>query len=474
MHRSSEVIFISAGMESPKKRDHQLIRRQLYLNYGALSLATLLHRGGYKTALVHGEHDAPEEILGELNASGRFPSLYPIMLSIPSFYALSWAQRFCKLAKAADPDCKIVVGGRWVVGPDTGWLQSLLPEADKLVPGLSEPYIEQLLTGNPVATRLRVPVPGYALNHRLIDGYEKYQPSIEASRGCGMGCVFCEERDISIDKLGDPRNIVGSLISLKKQYSGDEIRTYFQSSMFLPTPRWASALANEMKRSKVVVPWRTETRVDVMEPETLTYLAEAGLRVIDLGLETASPTQILAMNKSSKPDRYLRKAEALINQCQKSGVLVKINILLYAGETIATFDETRSWLDDLADRITGVSVGPVIAYGPPRTADILINDWKRRGARPVDYSSAMRTGITKMHLSTDFDAESAESASLDLSRRFMDSNSYYKLKSFTYYPRNYRRVDFENDLNRSDHSILPFRIESNADNSTEYKLAEFS
>jgi hypothetical protein len=39
MALDAAVVFVSAGMFEPKKRDHALARRQLYLNYGALSLA---------------------------------------------------------------------------------------------------------------------------------------------------------------------------------------------------------------------------------------------------------------------------------------------------------------------------------------------------------------------------------------------------------------------------------------------------
>ena len=50
-------------MLAPKKRDNLLARRQLYLNYGALSLATKLSIAGYDTILVHGEHQPPANIL---------------------------------------------------------------------------------------------------------------------------------------------------------------------------------------------------------------------------------------------------------------------------------------------------------------------------------------------------------------------------------------------------------------------------
>lgn len=457
MTRSSTVAFISAGMLSPKKRDHSLARRQLYLNYGALSLATILDHRGIQTVMVHGEHREPSEVLRTLRERAVLPSRLPVMLSIPSFYALPWAQVFCSLLRSFDPEAKIIVGGRWVVGPDPEWLRAKLPEADLLVPGLAEPVIASLLTEQPVVLRMSAPTPDFVLNHPLVVGYERYQPSIEASRGCGMGCAFCEERDIPLEKLRPPEHIAGVLAAVSEQYGGGEIRPYFQSSMFAPNVNWGTGLTNAIRSAGLNVKWRTESRVDALTPETIACLADAGLRVLDLGLETASPTQILSMRKASDPDRYLKRASALLTACRDHGISAKVNVLLYAGETSKTLQETRAFLDSHSDSVAGVSVGPVVAYGPPKTAGPLLHEWSISGATPVDPSAANESGISMMHLSHEMDAEAAETASLELSRRYMDADAYFKLKSFSYYPRGYTRADFDSDVAASNTSKLPFR-----------------
>lgn len=443
-------------MLAPKKRDHALARRQLYLNYGALSLASILDADGYDAALFHGEHHDPLAMLDRLSAMGRLPSQHPVMLSLPSFYALPWAKEFCRALRQMHPEARIIAGGRWVVGPDVEWLKAKLPQVDHFVPGLGEPVLESLLTDTPNSSRLSAPVPDIFLNHRLVDDFERYQPSIEASRGCGMGCVFCEERDIKVDPLQAPAAIVAAMRELCTQYASPKIRPYLQASMFLPSRKWAEDFAHEVERGGTPLRWRTESRVDAILPETVRHLAHAGLAVLDLGLETASPTQIIRMNKSRDPERYLTRASELLQACEESGVAAKVNVLLYAGETSQTLSETRSWLDEHASAIAGVSVGPVVAYGPPRTADILIDDWANLGARPVDPASAEESGITHMHLSKEFDAKEAEIASLTLSRRYMDADAYWKLKSFSYYPRGYTRANFEADVTASDSARLPF------------------
>ncbi len=457
MLRSGTVLFVSAGMLRPKKRDHPLARRQLYLNYGALTLASQLSRSGQAAVLVHGMHEDPGAFLGALVTSGLLPSVHPVMLSLPSFYSLPWAQVFCRKLKGTFPDARIVVGGRWVTNPDPEWLRRKLPEVDEVVCGLGEAQIGGLM-GLQGSITAPGPLPDFTLDHRLVQGFQAFQPSIEASRGCAMGCAFCEERAIPLTHLKPAAQLADHMQEVTAQYDGETIHPYLQSSFFLPTARWAEGLREEVAKRGLATRWRTETRVDAMLPATVELLAQAGLKVLDVGLETASPRQILAMQKSKKPDQYLRRASELLNACRANDVWVKVNVLMYAGETEETFAETSAWLDEHADAIKGVSVGPVLVYGPPKQAGPLLGEMAEQGARPVDPDQAETEGISQLHLSWAFDAEAAEAASLELSRRHMTADDYYDLKAFSYYPRSFDRRDFDADVAQTDRTLLPFTI----------------
>jgi len=248
MALDAAVVFVSAGMFEPKKRDHALARRQLYLNYGALSLATQLELAGHCAILVHGEHRSPAEILNQLVTSRYLPSRYPLMLSIPSFYALPWAQDFARLFKRIFPGDEIIVGGRWVVRPDVDWFRDKIPEAGRLVPGLGEGVLCDLLASSQhIHERRPASTPDFPLNHRLVLGYEAFQPSIEVSRGCGMGCVFCEERDIRLERVRDATRVAQFLELTSAQYNRETIHPYLQASFFAPGRNWANQLATEVK-----------------------------------------------------------------------------------------------------------------------------------------------------------------------------------------------------------------------------------
>lgn len=455
---SGHVLFVSAGMLSPKRRDHLLARRQINLNYGALTLASQLDLSGIRAVLVHGAHVRPDQFLVRLMDAGLLNTPYPIMLSLPSFHSLEWAQQFCRLLKASSPQKTIVAGGRWVTTPDPEWLRLRIPELDRIVSSLGERVVGELvgmMGGEAVNDAAPPPFP---LNHWLVEGFEDFQPNIEASRGCGQGCAFCEERAIRLSKLRAPEVVADFIELAQRQYAGAEIQPYLQSSFFAPNVRWASGLSEEVAKRGLNVRWRCETRVDAMSPEVIGHLAAAGLKVIDLGLETASPQQILAMNKSRDPDAYLRNASELLEACKRFGVWAKVNVLLYAGETARTVEETWLWLDHHASAIKGVSVGPVIVYGPPSQSVRLVRVLEGQGARVVDHATADIRGITNIHLSTSLDAEDAEAISLETCRRYMTKEDYFDLKAFSYYPRGYSKADFETDLNGSKRANLPFSL----------------
>lgn len=461
--RSTHILFVSAGLERPKKRDNILSRQQQYLNYGALTLATILDSKGYAVKLLHGGHLDPELFAKKLDHEGLLKSTYPLMLSMQSFYALSWTKVFTKAVKRLEPRAWITLGGRWVVGSDPSWLKDKLPFVDEVVEGLAEDKIVRLAERQnvdhiPVSNLSAVP---FSLKHSLVDNFKGFQPNVEASRGCGMGCNFCEERDIPLTPLKSPDMVVSQIQDVASQYDDPAVRPYVQSSFFAPNTSWSEKFAEAASRYSKKIIWRCETRVDSIKPRSISALAAGGLKVIDLGLESASPAQILNMHKSKSPEKYLRLASELLLACRDSGVWVKVNVLLYAGESEKTYNETIAWLDDHADCIKGVSVGPVVVFGSPKTAKEYVSSIVDSGGALVDAKQLNDSGVGHIHPSSCISSEEAEQLSLEASRRYMNQSDYFDLKSFSYYPRSYKYSDFLADIKQNGAGNLPFRVTEN-------------
>ncbi len=442
----AQVICISAGQLSTKKANNRLNRRNQYLNYGLLSLASVLKRSGLLPIVIHGHFSAPNETLKTALTYGLAESSLPVLLSIPSFYAVAWAKEFIAEAKSLLPSSRFIVGGRWVIGKRPDLLKDLLPEADLIVPDLAEDRIVELVTDTTVPGIGQVQrrlTKVSSLDYSLLHHRALYQPSIEIARGCGMGCSFCQEKDEKLQPLKAPGVLVEELKSTLLADDLIEMTPYFETSMFLPNKGWADGLCTALDQAGMAVKWRTEGRVDSIKPELIPALAASGLSVLDLGLESASPTQLLRMQKTRDPEKYLERASRLLLACAENKVKVKVNILLFAGENDDTIAQTLGWLEAHRECIYGVSASPVIIFGWPDEADAYLNTLAQFGATR-DHSPC--SGVTHINLSERVSYEDSLALARLISSRFMRAGRYYKLKSFSYYPRTYTFNDFLLDM----------------------------
>lgn len=444
----SKLICISAGQLKAKKVDNAINRQHRYLNYGLLSLATVLSKFEFDPIVLHGHFDPPDVTLRIAQVLGLNNDVSPtILISLPSFYAVEWARLFMAYTLIEHPKARFIVGGRWVVGDHPERIKALLPYANIVSAGLAEGKIVDLIRGRPPLYRSEISEQSYLgspiLDYRLLHEREKYQPSIEVSRGCGMGCSFCQERSERLQPLKAPVDVVNELQATLLQDSLVEMTPYFEASMFVPTRGWAQSFREALDAKEFSVQWRTEGRVDNIRPEIIPELAAAGLTVLDLGLESASPLQLQRMQKTKSPKIYLERASRLIEACARNNVKVKVNLLLFAGETDVTIDETLCWLDARRDQFYGVSAGPVIAFGWPEEIDSYVEELKVFGA---SKHSSPCFGVAHLNLSHEIGHDRAQSLSRDISRRYMTAERYYALKSFSYFSRDYLYGDFLRDV----------------------------
>lgn len=448
------LFCISAGQLTTKKSDNPIHRQNRYLNYGLLSLTSILKRNGIDAYQIQGNFESPTNILQTALAKGILDSDYPLLLSIPSFYAISWANEFLAQLKALRPNMFVILGGRWVIDGQTASMKALVPLADLIVPGLAEQQIVGLIS------QLRglsnaIPIASVSkhsyLDYTLLHDRSLYQPSLEVSRGCGMKCSFCQEKDEPLSDLKNGHTISHEAASILRSDHMAKMNLYFEASIFHPTKPWLQTLISNRQSMAQDYLWRTETRVDSINPKDIPLLRKAGLKVLDLGLESADPTQLRNMQKTKDPERYLAKASSLIKAAHDAGIHLKVNVLLFAGETNQSIENTVNWLEQHRSMITGLSVGPVIAFGWPNKVKSYLTELSHFGASP---SHDAVLGATHLNLSPEVDYEKSIEISKILGKRFTSAKNYYLLKSFSYFSRDYKYSDFlsdctgiENELN---------------------------
>ena len=452
----NKVFCISAGQLVTKKTDHTIHRKNRYLNYGLLSLATILKNNGYHAIQIQGGFDTPNETFDTSIVEGLMNSDYPVLISIPSFYAISWVNCFIGLLKTALPQKKVIIGGRWVIDGEATLMKELVPLADIIFPGTAEEHILKLITNNPLKEPLESSKNdlNIQLDYSLLYQRHLYQPSLEVSRGCGMGCNFCQEKDERLTSLKYPKLIVNESSKTIQFDKLTPMNLYFEASLFASKEEWIDQLIDHRFHSGQNFKWRTEARVDSLKVSHIKKLKQAGLEIIDLGLESADFNQLKNMNKTKNPEKYLSQASKIIQEAHKNDIKVKVNVLLFAGETNESIDSTINWLDKHKNSITGVSVGPVIVFGWSKKTQSYINELSKLGA---SISHQPITGITHLNLSPTIDYKSSIQISKAIGQRYTTSKNYFYLKSFSYFSRDYTFEQFNHDCKGIEEQ-LNFRI----------------
>lgn len=437
--KEKTILMIASGMKSKKKEFMNADTENIYLNYGLLGLATLLYDKGYKgVRMFQGDFKSVRELLQEISDEGiDIMSLsYPIFISVPSFFALSWAKEFIVEIKKKKHDIQIIVGGRWTVDNNLEWIKNKLPLVDYVSRGCPDEYIEELLDAN---NWKKYEKPGVAnkvfakLNYKLLYEYKKYQPSIEICRGCGNGCAFCLEGKYKLTKVKSPLEVIEEAKEVSKIYEDDELNFYFQASIFNPSLQWAKEFKMKYDEFQMKFKWRFETRVDRIETDVIDILAQAGLKVIDLGLESASARQLELMKKTNNASRYLQKAQELLEKADKCNVWCKLNILLYAGETEETINETLEWLKH--NKYKGLSVNPFILYLNGEETKEFVDEIKKITKMKVDIDKLYEKGYLFIDLSNEITSKIAEETSKQIANNYMQRQDYLDLKRVCYIKR---------------------------------------
>lgn len=455
--KDKTIIAVSAGQETPKKADNIINRHVRYLNYGLLGLVTLLKEQlGINIIMIQGNYDSPEMVLNKLCLSGLDieRDCECFLLSIPSVYSIPWCQKFCKLIKSCYGK-KIIVGGRWVVDSNPTWIRSKLRFVDLIIEGFGERRLAELF--QPVDKHIEIPSGESkvfdTLNYELLIDFLKYQPSIEVSRGCGSGCSFCADKNTKRLSNKPTNMIVKELDYLETLF--DNFSVYFEAPHFNFQRDWVEEFYMRMLLRKVQPAWRCTTRVEAIPINQLEKLSKTGLKVLDIGLESASKKQLIAMKKTREPEKYLNIAEEILYECQRNNIWVKLNILLYAGETSQTVKETELWLLKHKNLIKSVSVGGLVYYKNMGNASEL----SALGASIPETENIEETGYAKLNLSPKINYKDAENIATEISRRIITKQNYFDVKSISYFERGYTFEQFEKDIEQCDKNSLPFAID---------------
>jgi radical SAM superfamily enzyme YgiQ (UPF0313 family) len=187
--------------------------------------------------------------------------------------------------------CQAIVGGRATDG----------------IPGLAQRnsagevvHPEGSLSPNPNWVRLPAPpldlidFAPYREAWTAAHGY--FSVNMIASRGCPFRCNWCA-KPISGNKfqLRNAGDVAEEMRLLKATVGADHI--WFSDDVFALNQHWMSDFAREVTARHAAVPFKVQSRADLMSDQTVAALKESGCVEVWMGVESGSQKILDAMDK---------------------------------------------------------------------------------------------------------------------------------------------------------------------------------
>ena len=125
--------------------------------------------------------------------------------------------------------------------------------------------------------------------------------SMQASRGCPFACAFCNfVKDVKMQAVRSVRSIIYDM-SIIESRGGEYV--WFVDDVFRLGHGNLDYFSSEVIKAGINLKWMTFIRADTVKNVDFGLLKEAGCIELQLGLESASPDVLQAMNKKADPER---------------------------------------------------------------------------------------------------------------------------------------------------------------------------
>jgi radical SAM superfamily enzyme YgiQ (UPF0313 family) len=173
-----------------------------------------------------------------------------------------------------------------------------------------------------------------------------------SSRGCPYRCNWCAKPIYGNNyHARSPQSVAIEMLQLKRAYHPDHI--WFADDIFALSPKWTYAFADEVALLGARVPFKMQSRCDLMTRETVEALRRAGCAEVWMGAESGSQRILDAMAKGTRIEQIYQARENLRNHGIRACFFLQFG---YPGETWTEIEQTIHMVRQSAPDDIGVSV----------------------------------------------------------------------------------------------------------------------
>ena len=317
-----------------------------YAPLGILSLATVLHQDEFDVEILDINsissdptfRDVPDAIVA------RKPDVVGFSAWCNSYFDLL---KFAGIVREQRPHVKVLFGGVQASNVDRETIE-VFPQVDVVVRGECDHTISRIMTslGHPEAMRgvpgltfreagetvrtpdappvgdlNSLPLPDYSLFPSVVS--LDYIP-IDAGRGCPFKCSYCVSNKMAEGRFR--QRSVENVIKIAKKVVADfgAKRLRFEHDLLTLNRKWVLELCDALIREKLDIQWSCFSRIDTVDAEVLSRMADAGCDEIFFGVETGSPRMQQIVNKRLK----LVRAPAVVSKACELGMLATCGFIV--------------------------------------------------------------------------------------------------------------------------------------------------
>jgi len=128
--------------------------------------------------------------------------------------------------------------------------------------------------------------------------------NLVASRGCPYQCNWCSKPIYGNSfHLRSAESVADEMLELKQTHRAEHL--WFADDIFGLKARWILELAEAVERRNAMIPFKVQSRVDLMTPPSVAALQRAGCTEVWMGVESGSQKILDAMDKGTTVEQII-------------------------------------------------------------------------------------------------------------------------------------------------------------------------
>jgi anaerobic magnesium-protoporphyrin IX monomethyl ester cyclase len=201
----------------------------------------------------------------------------------------------------------------------------------------------------PLASRDLIDLEPYRAAWMEAHGY--FATNMVASRGCPYRCNWCA-KPISGNKfhLRSADAVAEEMKLLKTNYGIQYL--WFGDDVFALNHHWMQEFAQEVTKRDAAIPFKIQSRADLMSRETVEHLKAAGCVEVWMGVESGAQTVLNAMDKGLSLPAVVVARDRLREAGIRACYFLQFG---YPGETWKELQETIAFVRDTRPDDIGIS-----------------------------------------------------------------------------------------------------------------------